>query len=325
MNVLVLGATGFIGGEIARRLAEEGVSVRCARRRRSNILGIRRLPHVELDLDVPATLALEDYDVVVHGAGLYPRDALDPVGSRQRALAQTDALLAALRPDQRLIYLSSTATVAPNPGGASTEAHRFAEAPGFGLYHDLKWSMEERFSARPNTVVLCPSAVLGAGDWKVGTCALLVALARGLNPQHPDGIVSLVDVRDVATAVLRLLTVPAPERLLLSTESLPFHALLVRLAERYRVATPPAPLSAAAAIAYADTEERLAHAEGRRARLSREIADLVVHGVPLDASLACTTLGLVPTPIEDTLDTFDAWARRAGLFPPLEEPSHVPA
>lgn len=325
MTVLVLGATGFLGGEIARRLVAEGVDTRCARRRRSNILGIRRLPLVELDLDVPESLALGEYDVVVHAAGLYPRDALDPVGSMQRALAQTTALLAALRPDQRLIYISSTATVAPNPAGASTEAHVYACPPGFGLYHDLKWTMEARFAARPNTVVLCPSAVLGAGDWKVGTSALLVALARGLNPQHPDGIVSLVDVRDVATAVLRLLHLPAAPRLLLSTESVPFHALMVRLARRYAVSAPPEPLPAAAAIAYADAEERLAAAEGRRARLSREIADLVIHGVALDARLAPATLGFAPTPIEDTLDSFDAWARRAGLVPPLKETLHVPA
>ena len=50
--------------------------------------------------------------------------------------------------------------------------------------------------------------------------------------------------------------------------------------------------------------------EGGRPRLSREIADLIIHGAHLDASLARGLLGLQFRPLEETLSAFDAWADR---------------
>ncbi|NJD10745.1 MAG: SDR family NAD(P)-dependent oxidoreductase, partial [Gemmatimonadetes bacterium] len=38
-TILVTGATGYIGGRLARRLAERGVPVRCLVRRPENLLG----------------------------------------------------------------------------------------------------------------------------------------------------------------------------------------------------------------------------------------------------------------------------------------------
>src|SRR5690606_36924624 len=89
------------------------------------------------------------------------------------------------------------------------------------------------------------------------------------------------------------------------------------------VRPPSRPLSAAEGIALADAEERRAASGGGRAAVVREIVDLVVHGVPIDASFATRALGLRFTPLEQTLDAFDAWARRLGILPnPPEERPH---
>jgi nucleoside-diphosphate-sugar epimerase len=170
---------------------------------------------------------------------------------------------------------------------------------------------EERFE----TVVVCPGACLGPWDWRVGTSALLVALARGIDPPHPDGVINPVDARDVAEAVVLLSALRSPpRRTLLAAANLRLHELLRSLARRYRVAPPAAPLPDAEAVRFADAEEERAARKGGRPALSREIADLVIHGVPLDASLALS-LGLRFRPLDETLAAADEFARRMRFIP----------
>lgn len=312
MTTLVLGAGGFLGLNVVEALlAAGGEPPRCGRRARGNVLALRRLgaPMVVADLDRPDTLddAMRGCDVVIHAAGHYPRDSLRPAASLETGLRQLDHVLdaAARAGVRRVVYVSSLAT----------------EAPGVdGVYHRLKRTMEERALAedRLEVVAACPGACLGPWDLRVGTSALLVALARGVDPPHPDGWINVVDVRDVAAAVVTLARDPSPpRRLVLAAENHRVHALLEALARRYRVAAPSAPISADDARALADAEERRAAADGGRPRLSREIVDLIVHGVVVDTGAARTALGLRWRPLDDTLDAFDAWARRMRLIPDL--------
>lgn len=326
MRTLILGAGGFLGINLVDALQREGIEPTCGRRRRSNVLALRsrKVPLVLTDLDAPETLdeAMRDVDVVFHLAGHYPRYSTDPAGAMELGLRQTHAVLdaAARAGVGRLIYASTTATVAPAPSGPSDESHVYAGTPGLGTYHDLKWAMEEMCLSedRLDVKVACPSGCLGPYDLRVGTTALLVALACGIDPPHPDGITNLVDVRDVATALVRMARQPeVPRRVILSAYSVPLHGLLCELAARYRVSQPSAPLSAAGAQQLALDEERRAEREGGRPALSREIADLVVNGVPLDTRLAEQSLGMRWTPLSQTLDALDGWARRMGFIPEI--------
>jgi len=325
-DVLVLGSNGFIGLHAVDGLRAAGVEPRCGRRARSNILGLRsrKATMVRADLDQPDTLAdaMAGCRTVLHIAGHYPRTSHDPQGSLALGLRQLDAALdaAAQAGVQRFVYVSSTATVAPAAGGGpSDETCCFAAAPDFGTYHGLKWAMEQRVAAetRLQTATVCPAGCLGPGDLRIGTSALVLALVRGDDPPHPDGIVSLVDVRDVGVALGRICVADElPPRLLLSGGSHRLQPLLTRLAARFGVAPPGPPLSAAAATAMADDAERQALASGRRPTMSREIVDLINHGVPVDASLATGLLDLRWTPLDQTVDDLVAWARRLRFLPP---------
>jgi dihydroflavonol-4-reductase len=323
MKALVLGAGGFLGLNLVAALKAHGVAPRCGRRARGNVLGLRRL-NAELvltELDAPDTLAeaMRGTDVVFHLAGHYPRLSLDPHGTVRTAQRQMAAVLdaAAQSGVQRLVYVSSTATVAAAPNRLSAERDVFAHAPDAGAYHLAKWHMEQLVDAerRYQTVTVCPGACLGAHDWKVGTAALLVAAARGECPPHPDGWVNPVDASDVAELLVRLAGSPRPPRRVLACGgSYRLHDVLRGVSQRYGPAVLPAPLPAHEAMAFAEAEERRAQREGGRPRLSQEIAALVVHGVPIDASLGKQALGRGWTPLDSTLDTFDAWARGMGLF-----------
>lgn len=325
MSILVLGANGFLGLHVVRALRDAGFGVRAGRRARSNVLALRPLgvPMVEADLDRPETLraAMDGVRTVVHAAGHYPRLSTDRAATLTRGAAQmTLALDAAAEAGvERFVHLSSTATVARVAGRPSTERDRFPRIPGFGVYHDLKWTMEAIAEAedRLEVITACPGACLGAWDLRIGTSALLVALARGLKPRFPDGLVNLVDACDVADAVRELVDRPCPPaRVLLSGSTWRLHALLTRLAPRYGVPPPGPPISPSEAFRLADREEARCAREGGRPALSREIADLVVHGCAIDASTSRRALGLSYRPLHTTLDHFDEWARRMRFLPP---------
>ena len=323
MEALVLGAAGFVGLHLVDALLELGIAPRCGRRRRTNVLVLRKrpVPLVRLDLDDPDSLiaAMTGCDVVFHAAGHYPTSSLDPATTLETGIRQTRHVLdaAAKTGVKRLVFVSSTGSVAATDSGPSDESHIFATPPDLGLYHRLKWEMERLVLAedRVQTTIACPGACLGPWDLRVGTCAPLVGLARGLDPAHPDGVVNPVDVGDVATALVRLAVHPnPPQRVLLAGSNWRLHDLLVSLAPRYGVPTPSPALSRKEAFERADSEERRAAAGEGRAMLTRALADLIVHGVPVQTGLAEAELSMEWTPLADTLDRFDLWARRLGII-----------
>lgn len=337
MGVTILGASGFLGLNLIDVMVAAGVSPRCLHRPRGNLIPLKRrgVERVAIDLEDPATLvpALAGNDVCVHLAGHYPRDSRTPEATLARGRKQTQTVLdaAAEAGVKRFIYVSSTATVAPRADGSpSTEADVYPHAPGFGTYHDLKWAMEACVLAerRFEVLVACPGACIGPWDLKVGTSALLVGMAHDRCPPHPDGTVALVDARDVGRALFALTTHPhPPRRVLLAGRTTRLQTLLTELAHHYGVALPSAPLAPEAACALADAEEARVAGTPERAAIAREIVDLVIHGVPVDASLATATLGLQWTPFSETLAAFDTWAARMRIIParteaviPLESP-----
>ncbi len=329
LEVMVLGAGGFLGLNTVHAFLDAGLTPRCGRRVQGNVLGLRALgvPLVVTDFGAPASLreAFRGVDVLVHAAAHYPRLSLEPEQTLARGVAELDAVLdaAAEAGVRRIVFVSSTATVAPRADGASTEADVFPSCPEWGTYHALKWHLERRLREehRMQMVVACPAACLGPFDWKVGTSSLLLATARGAPPPLPDGVITTVDARDVARALLMLSTAAdPPARLLLAHEAFDAHELLSRLARRYRAPQPQEPLSGGAARALADRLERVAARDGGRPLLSRELVDLIVHGPRVDASRS-RSLGLRYRPFSDTLDAWDSWARLMGFLtrPPLEQ------
>lgn len=322
---LILGAAGFLGVNLVDVLLARGHQPRCGRRARTNVLALRqrKVPLVQADFDEPDTLddAMRGVDTVFHLGGHYPRLSLDLEKERAVGLERLERVLdAAARMNvRRLVYVSSTATVAPRPDGApSTERDVFAAPPGWGTYHDVKWHLEARALAehRFEVVIACPGACLGPWDVRVGTSAMLVALGRGLDVPHPDGWVSWVDARDVGHGLAELaFTTEPPRRVVLSARSVRLQALLETAARHFGVSLPP-PLSNEAALALADEEERRAAAGGPRPKLARELVDLIVHGPRIDAARSVSALGVTYRPLDVTLRDFDEWARRVRFLPP---------
>lgn len=327
---LILGAAGFLGLNLVDHLMARGESPLCAHRVRTNTLPLRRknADRVLVDLDDTTALARAmEGRVVYHLAGHYPRDARTPHHTMSRAMRELELVLdaAALARVPRLVYVSSTATVRSHPDRASDESDVFTERPNLGVYHDTKWLMEDRAlrEDRFDVRVVCPGACLGPFDLRVGTSGLIIALANGFDPPHPDGVVNLVDVRDVARALAIVGTHESPpRRLLVAGHDVLLHDFLEDLAVRFRVKRPSPPLGAEAAIAFADQEEQRVAGTPERARLPREIVDLILHGTPLDTTLARSLIGAF-TPLSDTLAAVETFARKLNLIPTLSYFTHA--
>lgn len=329
--IMVLGAGGFVGLNTVRAFLEAGVTPQCGRRPRGNVLGLRGLgvPLVATDFGNAEALtqSLQGVEVLVHAAAHYPRVShhLEETLERGRRELRSVLNAAAHAGVRRLVFVSSTATVAPHPDRASTETDVHVQSPTWGTYHQLKWELEQLLALerRFEVLVVCPAACLGPYDWKVGTSALLLAMARGSPPPHPQGKISTVDVRDVAQALVRLsLELNVPKRLLLAANHHDAHSLFQHLAQRYGCSSIPQPLSAEAARTLADTQERAAEQSKGRAQLSRELVDLIIHGPTIDGS-AAVRWGLNYRPLSETLDAWDEWALRMGLIHrPPESHSH---
>jgi uncharacterized protein YbjT (DUF2867 family) len=109
MRALVTGATGFVGGRLAERLAGEGIAVRALVRDRSRAqrLADAGIELHEGDVTDAATLAGAGSDIdvayyLVHGMG---RGGSGDFAARERAAASNFARMASAEGVQRVIYL----------------------------------------------------------------------------------------------------------------------------------------------------------------------------------------------------------------------------
>jgi dihydroflavonol-4-reductase len=208
---LVLGATGFIGGHIAREAAARGWQVRALRRDPNSVGAIGDVPvdWISGDLSQRSSLieAMRGCEVVFHSAGAYPHGTRQIDRAVQNALEQMRNVIAAARETKpyRLIYTSSFTTI-----GLPGETHRLADErdcyqPGRAgdAYYEAKWAMEvEALNSALPIVVLNPAAVFGPGDVHLAVSEIVIMAAKGRVPFYFDATFGAIDVRDVAAAHL---------------------------------------------------------------------------------------------------------------------------
>ncbi len=215
-KALILGATGFIGGQIAQAALAAGWEVHGFRRdiTRIGILEGSMVKWVVGDLEDIDSLraAMEGVDVVFHGAAFYPKDGNPRKIPSQVAYAQREiqnVIWAARQVNVKKTIYTSTLTTIGHPPPLE---NRLADESDFYIpgtlakssYYEAKIAMEEIFMGACNDgfpgVILNPTAVFGPGDVHLTMGSLLIAVARGWMIGWLPGEINVVDVRDVAQA-----------------------------------------------------------------------------------------------------------------------------
>ena len=215
-KVLVLGATGFIGGHIAKAALDEGWKVRGLRRNPESTGHLQGIPieWVQGDLNDFDSLvnAMRDCNFIFHAAAYYPknRNPQKVEGQIETAKNEINTVLAATKgaSPKRLIYTSTLTTIGNPPPGRNRLAderdhYQLGTFPKSG-YYETKIVMENRVleeAAKGTDVVLLnPTAVFGPGDVHITLGGILLLAAKGYAVGWLPVSTNVVDVRDVAKA-----------------------------------------------------------------------------------------------------------------------------
>jgi len=322
-RVLVTGGSGFVGGAILERLVADGRRVRGLARSDDAADAVARTGAEPARGDIldPASLtqAMQGCDVVYHAAGINTFCPRDPRPMFEANVTGSENVLraAAAAGVRRVVYTSSAATLGEKTGTVGDEGsvHR-----GSFLSHYERSKFEaERAVLRLApalglpTVCVNPSSVQGPGRTR-GTAKILIDYLNGRLKVVVDARMSLVDVHDCVEGHLLAETKGSPgERYVLSGTVITVRETLTLLAEIGGVAHATRRLPPTLARIAATGIETVARLRGSRPPLCREMIRTILHGHAYDGSRATRELGLVYTPVEESIRRTVAWYMSEGL------------
>lgn len=216
-QILLTGANGLLGSQIAKRLIRKGYSVRAIKRNKSDLrlLGddVQSIEWVEGDVRdiVSLEAAMIGVSTVIHCAAMIsfvPEDA--EVMMQVNAVGTANVVDAALHCGvKKLVHISSVAAFCRPKGVALIDEHLDIKdsKDNFNYFRSKFYGEREAWRGLAeglDVVVLCPSTILGGGFWDMEPNKLFAQIHRGY-PFYTTGVNGFVDVRDVADVALLVL------------------------------------------------------------------------------------------------------------------------
>jgi dihydroflavonol-4-reductase len=318
LKALVTGASGFIGGAVARALLRRGAHVRVLLRA-GTAPNLPESAEVEIargDLrDAQAVAAaVRGCQAVFHVGALYSFSA--PANEVLAVnVGGTRNVIEAVRAEgSRLVYTSSIATIGGMHDGVLPDERSMPSGPPPGPYKQSKWEAEalvrEEAQRGLDAVIVNPTFPVGAGDVKpTPTGGVIRDFLEGRMPAYVDTGMNVVDVDDVAEGeVLALERGQRGERYILGHANLTMRDFLEELAAiagrkppRFRM-----PHVVALGLAHADAfvSGRLL---GRVPRIPLEGVRTAREIMFASSLRAVRELGLRQTPIRDALSKAVRW------------------
>jgi dihydroflavonol-4-reductase len=323
-GVLVTGATGFVGGAIARRLLADGRTIRVLARTPAAAAALEALGAEVAAGDVlePDTVerAARGCEVVYHAAGVNGFCMRDPGPMRAANVSGTENVIAAAARAgaRRVVYTSSAATIGEAAGVVADEdtPHRGAF---LSHYERSKYDAERaavRVAQRYAIELVCinPASVQGPGRTG-GTARLILDYANGRLHTLVRSRFSLVDVDDCTEGHVLAEAAGQPgRRYLLSGVCVSTEEAIATVARitgiEHRTVNLPRPV----ALAAGGVVGSLTRARGRRPRLCREMVATLLHGHAYDGSRATRELGLQYRSFEEMVRRTLAWYVQEGMI-----------
>ncbi|MBX9939519.1 MAG: SDR family NAD(P)-dependent oxidoreductase [Candidatus Obscuribacterales bacterium] len=315
MDVLVTGASGFIGKHLVRALAQAGYNL--------TLLGRNKPPFdyqfISCDLrdwqSVESSIGTRRFDVVYHLAGMVSYRTSDLAeqmrvnveGTRNlmriahamgARVIQTSSIAALGLPDQELVKEGSF--------GDETIVYNLA---GRGLsYCDTKHAAEqvclEFFRQGLNVVLLNPGIVFGEGDTHPHHLAIFRSMKDGVLAVPPGGI-PFSDIEDVVAAHLSAISKGrAGERYNLVSANLTFREAACIFAQIYNCRPPLFELPEWLVRLAGEFAELavMAGAPKEKVTLTRQQAFLSCKRIFFKSDKAKEELGFVATPFKQTVE-----------------------
>ena len=325
MKVLITGATGFIGGNLARALYRQGYQVRALVRPDSSTLTLR-------DIDVETTpgdirdresvaRAMKGCQALCHCAALYTfwsRDISDIYETNVQGtkIVLEEALKAGIK---QVVHTSSVATIGMPNTGPGNEEMEPAPKELVGHYRKSKYKAEHEALNMVQkglpVVVVNPTVPVGPWDVKpTPTGKIVLDFLRGRIPAYMKMGMNLVDVEDVAQGHILALDKGKPgERYILGHKNVTLKQILKTMARITGKRAPwlRVPIGLVVALGYLDQwiEGRLLR---RRPFIPLEGVKHARKPMYVSCQKAVNELGMPQSPVEGALEKAVNWFRQWG-------------
>ena len=321
MKALVTGATGFIGGAVARALVRAGTDVRVLVRPNSDLRNLRgmQVEQVHGDLRDRDSLrqALNGCRQLYHVAAHYTLWAKDPTVFYDTNVTGTRVLLEAARDvgTERIVYTSTIGAIGlPPNGGVGTEQTPVSLSQMAGHYKRSKYLAEQEVltlaRAGLPVVIVNPSAPVGAGDIKpTPTGQMIVDFMKGRMWAYIETGMNLIDVDDVAIGHLRAMERGRiGERYILGHQNLTLREIFTILSRVTGIPAPRLKLPWQAILPLAYANRWFADYISRQApRIPLEGVRMAKYHMHYDCSKAVRELDLPQTSAEVALKKAVTW------------------
>ena len=333
MRVFITGATGFVGGHVARSYAAEGASLRLLTRQTSRLDSLAGIDAemVTGDLRAPEKLraALTGCDALVHVAADYRLWVRDPKEMYAANVDGTRELLKLAREVgvQRVVYTSSVATMGfKTDGTIVNEDTPVALADMIGHYKRSKFLAEQEAiqaaRAGQHVIILNPTTPIGPGDAKpTPTGRIIVDFLNKKFPAYVDTGLNLVDVAEVARMHVVALERGTPgERYILGGENLTLKQILDRMSSITGLPSPTMKVPHAVAMIFAFFDEAITgRLRGKEPRATVEAVRMGKKMMFAASAKAERELGFEVLPIYPALRSAIDWFIAHGYAPALEK------
>ena len=321
MRVLVTGATGFVGGNLARELWDRGYEVRALARPGSNTLttegtGIHR---VEGDILDRGSLdrAMERCEAVFHCAADYTFWSRQPMGVRRANVEGTVNVLerATAAGVERVVYTSTVSTVGiPKDGGLGDEGTPLTPQALHGHYKESKFEAEQETLKLAEkgvpVVVVNPTAPVGPWDVKpTPTGKIILDFLRRKIPAYLATGMNLVDVADVSAGhILALERGRNGERYILGNRNVTLKEMFAMLSNITGLSAPRVRLPYWLVVSAGYAEQAVSAGLLRREPLI-PVEGVIASRKPawVSSQRAITELGLPQSPVEGALERAVDW------------------
>ena len=244
--ILVTGGAGLVGNELINQVLAAGKKVRAIYNHTK--IGVQEnLEVVQCDILDVITLAeiMKDITEVYHCAALVsfaPKDAqkLYSINVEGTANIVNACLQAGVR---KLVYVSSVAALGRiREGQKINETMQWTEETSNSKYGHSKYLAELEVwrgcAEGLQVAVVCPSIILGYGDWNSGSTKLFKSIYKGFD-WYTTGMSGFVDVADVAKVMIALMESNIiNEKYILAAENVTYQYVLNTIAKGFNKKVP---------------------------------------------------------------------------------------
>lgn len=230
--ILVTGGAGLVGKELIIQLLQAGKQVR-AIYNKTKLADFKNDNLQQMQCDILDVIGLEeamkDVDQVYHCAAIVTfnpkrRQEMFRINIEGTANVVNAALDAGVK---KMVYVSSVAALGRiRENELINETMNWTEETSNSAYGQSKYLAEMQvwrgIGEGLNAVIVNPVLIMGAGDWNGGSSQIFKTVYEEF-PWYTDGSTGFVDVRDVASAMIKLMDSDiAAERFILSAENRTF-------------------------------------------------------------------------------------------------------